>query len=181
MTFNEFKQRITGKNNQRRWKVTNSYNIYDIYKYIRKNNWFNIGQPITEHQFYTIIRTIGDYLVSQLLSNHSVRVPYLGRFDIVKQDTFVNFKNNKLVTNYPIDWNATLRLWYNDKEAFNNKLLVRKEQKYLYYVYWDRKYLRFNNKFDMSFKASRGLTKRLSQLIDQGKIEAFQAYKYDRI
>lgn len=49
MTFNEFKASVTGKNNKRPWKVTNSYGIYDIYKFIRKNKWEGVGLPLTEH------------------------------------------------------------------------------------------------------------------------------------
>ena len=36
-------------------KIRNSIGIYDIYKMLRKNKWLNIGRPLTEHEFYTII------------------------------------------------------------------------------------------------------------------------------
>ena len=40
----------------------------------------------------------------------------------------LKFENNKLVTNLPIDWDNTLKLWQEDKEAYNNKTLIRMEE-----------------------------------------------------
>jgi len=47
--------------------VLNSLGIYDAYKWIRKNKWLNIGQALTEHQFYTIIRSINKLLAQDLI------------------------------------------------------------------------------------------------------------------
>jgi hypothetical protein len=42
----------------RYYKVNNSLGVYDAYKWIRKNKWFNIGRPLKEHEFYSIIRKV---------------------------------------------------------------------------------------------------------------------------
>ena len=48
------------KNNKgcRKFKVSGSWGIYDAYKLIRKNKWYDIGRPLTEKEFYSIIRQI---------------------------------------------------------------------------------------------------------------------------
>ena len=54
--MDEFRRQVLKVDGPRVHKVNNSYGVYDAYKYIRKNKWFDIGQPVTEHQFYSIIR-----------------------------------------------------------------------------------------------------------------------------
>ena len=33
----------------RKHKITNSYGVYDAYKWLRKNKWELVGQHLTEH------------------------------------------------------------------------------------------------------------------------------------
>ena len=54
----QFKNSIKKNKESRLHKITNSFGVYDSYKWIRKNKWLNIGRPVTEHEFYSIIRTM---------------------------------------------------------------------------------------------------------------------------
>ena len=57
MEFEEFRTKIArGKRGQ--FKVRNAFTIYQIYKFIRKHGWYNIGRPVTEKEFYSIIRNL---------------------------------------------------------------------------------------------------------------------------
>ena len=56
--MDQFRKDILKVNQNRKHKVTNSIGTRDIFKYIRKNKWFDIGQSLTEHQFYYIIRPV---------------------------------------------------------------------------------------------------------------------------
>jgi hypothetical protein len=47
--MNDFRSRVLKLNEHRVHKVNNSVGVYDIYKAIRKNKWYSIGRPITEH------------------------------------------------------------------------------------------------------------------------------------
>lgn len=53
----------------------------------------------------------------------------MGRLELRKYDAKIYLKDNKVVTNLPIDWDKTLRLWYEDKESYDNRTLVRMEEK----------------------------------------------------
>ena len=113
-------------NEHRTHKVSGSLGVYDAYKYIRKNKWFDIGRPLTEHEFYSIIRRVNNYLAEELLKGHDISLPHrMGRLELRKYDAKIYLKDNKVVTNLPIDWDKTLRLWYEDKESYDNRTLVR--------------------------------------------------------
>ena len=45
--------------------------------------------------------------------------------------------NGKLVYNNPIDWDATLRLWYKDEEAFKEKIVIKREVENIYFVHYN--------------------------------------------
>lgn len=47
--MDEFRRSVLKVNQPREHEVRNSYGVYDAYKYIRKNKWFDIGRPLTEH------------------------------------------------------------------------------------------------------------------------------------
>ena len=72
MTYEEFKSRIQHLSSPRKHKVTNSIGVYSAYKFIRKNKWLNIGRPLTEHEFYSIIRKINDYFADSLLHGEDI-------------------------------------------------------------------------------------------------------------
>lgn len=41
---------------KKKFKVTGSWGIYDAYKSIRRHKWYDIGRPLTEKEFYAIVR-----------------------------------------------------------------------------------------------------------------------------
>jgi len=62
----------------------------------------------------------------------------MGSLEIRKKPSRISIVDGKLVTNLPIDWDATLRLWYEDKESFDNKTFVRVENEEIYKVYYNK-------------------------------------------
>lgn len=106
-------------NSTRKHRITGSSGVYDSYKWIRKNKWLNIGRPVTEHQFYSIIRRINGYLADELSKGNDVTLPCnMGRLEIRKSIPRISIYNGSVKTNLPIDWDRTLKLWYEDKESF---------------------------------------------------------------
>lgn len=105
----------------------------------------------------------------------------MGHIEVRKYDTYVRLKDGKLKTNYPINWKATMQLWYNDKESYDNRTIVRSEPKEMFTIYWNKSHLKFTNKSYFQFRPSRGIKKKLSDNIKHGGIDAFQAYNYKRL
>ena len=174
-SYKDFKSAIQGLQNTRTHKVTNSLGSYDAYKYIRKNKWFNIGRPLTEHEFYQIIRRINNYLAEELINGNDVIFPNrMGKLELRKRNALpVIDKNGNLKVTYAIDWDNTLKLWYEDEEAFNNKTLVRLPERNIFRIKYNKNTANYNNKSFMEFQVNRNIKVRLKQKIKNNEIDAF--------
>lgn len=171
----DFLNSIKKVNEPRTHRVNNSLGVYDSYKWIRKNKWLNIGRPLTEHEFYSIIRRVNDYLADSFLHGNDIKLPHrMGRIELRKYDVRISFDGEKVKTNLPIDWDKTLKLWYEDEEAYKEKTLVRREGKEIFKVYYNRQSANYNNQVFYEFNANRELKKRLNQRIKEGVLDAFK-------
>lgn len=171
----DFLNSIKKVNGPRTHRVNNSLGVYDSYKWIRKNKWLNIGRPLTEHEFYSIIRKVNGYLADSFLHGNDIKLPHrMGRIELRKYDVRVSFDGEKVKTNLPIDWNKTLKLWYEDEEAYKEKTLVKVEEKEIFKVYYNKQLADYNNQVFYEFNANRGLKKRLKQRIKEGVLDAFK-------
>lgn len=176
----EFLNSIKRVNEPRVHKVNNSLGVYNSYKWIRKNKWLNIGRPLKEHEFYSIIRRVNEYLADSLLHGEDIKLPHrMGRIELRKYDAKISFDGNKVKTNLPIDWDRTLKLWYEDEEAYKNKTLVKVEEKEIFKVYYNRQLADYNNQSFYEFNVNRDLKKRLKQRIKEGNIDAFKLIRND--
>lgn len=173
--WKEFRTSVCHLNEHRTHKVSGSLGVYDAYKFLRKRKWLNIGRPLTEHEFYSIIRKVNDYLADSFLHGNDIKLPHrMGRIELRKYDARVSFDGEKVKTNLPIDWDRTLKLWYEDEEAYENKTLVKVEEKEIFKVYYNRQLADYNNQSFYEFNVNRELKKRLKQRIKEGKIDAFK-------
>ena len=175
-TFKEFKLK-QGYHRPKGAKgfVTNSWGIYDAYKAIRKHHWYNIGRPLTEKEFYLIIRSMNKLMAEELANGNSVKLPaYMGRLELRKQEVGSFLHDGKLKITYPVDWSDTLKLWYEDEEARKQKTLLRQTNPYVYHIHYCTKGLdaNYNNKMFYQFSVNTFLKKALSHNIKQGKIDS---------
>lgn len=171
--MDNFRRTVLKVDQPRKHEVSGSLGVYDAYKYIRKNKWFDIGRPLKEHEFYTIIREINNLLAEELLKGNDLDLPHrLGKIELRKYEGRVFYKNGDLHTNLPIDWDSTLKLWAEDKESYNNKLLVRLEEKEIFKVFYNKSKANYNNKSFYEFEVNRDLKRRLKQKIKEG-LDAF--------
>lgn len=177
MSLEDFKRTTLKLNEPRTHKVTGSLGVYDAYKYIRKNKWLNIGRPLSEHEFYSIIRKVNEYLADSLLRGHDIVLPHkMGRIEVKKYEARITLEGNKVKTNLPIDWDRTLKLWYEDEESYKNKTLIKMEEKEIFKVCYNKSKADFNNKSFYQFDINRDLKRRLKQQIKNGALDAFSMY-----
>lgn len=173
--MDEFRRKVLKVDGPREHKISNSYGVYDAYKYIRKNKWFDIGQPVTEHQFYSIIRKINNYLADLLLHGHDIKLPCrMGTIEVRKYDASISIKDGKVKTNLPIDWDRTLKLWSEDEEAYKERTLIKMEEKEIFKVFYNRIKADYNNKSFYEFIVNRDLKRRLKQRIKNYNFDAFK-------
>ena len=173
--FEEFKASLQNIKKPRNHKIKGSLGVYDAYKYIRKNKWFNIGKSLTEKEFYSIIRKVGNYLADNLCEGLDVVFPYrMGALELVKCTRFIGYtKDNRLVANLPVNWEDTLKLWYSDPEAKANKLLVRVKNKTIFKVLYNRAKANYSNQSYYEFQVNRSIKRTLAKRIKYNKIDAF--------
>lgn len=173
--MDDFRKKVLKLDKPRQHKVNNSLGVYDAYKWIRKNKWLDIGRPITEHEFYTIIRRVNNLLAENFLKGRDIILPHrLGTIELRKYETKMSFNNGKLHTNLPIDWDRTLKLWAEDEEAYKEKMLVKVEEKEIFKVFYNKGKANYNNKSFYEFEVNRDLKRRLKQRIKDGLIDAFK-------
>ena len=103
----------------------------------------------------------------------------MGSLEIRKRPTRVAIVDGKLVTSLPIDWDKTLKLWYEDKEAFDNKILVRIETEEVFKVYYNKQNANYNNKSFYEFKPNREIKRKLSKHAREGNLDAYLLNKYE--
>lgn len=173
--MDEFRRRILKVNGPRKHKINNSLGVYHMYKFIRKNKWFDIGGPISEHDFYSIIRTINNYLAELLSRGHDINLPcQMGRLEIRKYDAKITLQGDRVITNLPIDWNKTLKLWSEDEDAYKERTLIKMEEKEIFKVYYNRGKANYTNKSFFAFDINRELKKKLNHRIKEGRLDAFK-------
>lgn len=173
--MDEFRRQVLKVDRPRVHKVNNSYGVYDIYKHIRKNKWFDIGQSVTEHQFYSIIRRMNNLLADALIHGHDIKLPCrMGTIEVRKYDARISIKDGKIKTNLPIDWDRTLKLWSEDEEAYQKRTLIKMEEKEIFSVLYNKTGANYKNKSFYEFAVNRDLKRRLKQRIKSGNFDAFK-------
>ena len=172
--MDEFRRKVLKVDHSRNHKVKNSIGVYDIYKHIRKNKWYGIGQPITEHQFYTIIRQVNNVLADNLLKGNDIVFPNkMGRLEVRKFEPIIRFDDNKLTVRLPIDWDRTLKLWSEDEEAYKERTLVKMEEKEIFKVCYNKTRADFQNKGFYQLQINRDLKIALKKKIKLDNFDAF--------
>lgn len=176
--YQNFKSNILHLQDSREHKIKKSLGVYDAYKYIRKNKWFDIGRKLTEHEFYSIIRKVNSMLANNLCSGNPVVFPNrMGQLELRKRKSLPIIDNKgKLKVTYAIDWDKTLKLWYEDKEAYENKTLVKMPEKNIFRVKYSKVTATYNNKSFMDFQVNRRIKKLLKDNIKNNLIDAYNLW-----
>lgn len=172
--FEDFRESVLKIHGPKHHKISNSMTTYDHYKWIRKNKWLNIGRPLKESEFYSIIRRVNQYLAQDLLDCKYVSLPCkMGKLELRMYYLKVKVENGKLKTSIPINWDKTLKLWYEDEESRDHKTLVRVDNRAIYKVYYNKSSSNFKNKMYYKFHTNRALARKMSNEIKDGKIDAY--------
>lgn len=172
MDFKEFREKtlkLYGKG-VKKFKIKGSWGIYDAYKHIRRNKWYDIGRPLTEHEFYSIVRGVNNLVADGITLGQTVYFPSrMGKLELRKFEVAPRIKKNgKLYIPYSIDWQSTLELWFEDEEARNSKTLIRRADS-IKYVLWYNKYdATYQNKWFYEFELNRFAKRRLHKNIVEG-------------
>lgn len=170
--YTEFRKRVVGAGDCRGSKINNSWGVYDSYKWIRKNGWYDIGRAVKEHEFYAVVRAVNKLLAAEIGAGRSVTFPSrMGHLELRKIQTGVKWKNGRLKITYPVDWEKTLRLWFDDDEAREKKLVVRIESGVLFKIKYCKYKANYRNMSYYQFQVNRGIKKMVKEGVIAGRVE----------
>lgn len=173
MEIDKFKNRIKKVNSNRRHKIRNSLGVYDAFKYYRKNRTREPKYVLNESQYFSIIRQVNEALCDEIIRGKDITLPErMGTLELRKFGSKIEFKNGKLRTNLPVDWDRTLELWYEDPIAKENKTLVRIETRDIYTIYYNKATANYNNKVFYKFNVNKALKQRLKDQIKYNNLDA---------
>jgi nucleoid DNA-binding protein len=165
----DFKVAVKKATSKRDFKITASLGMREAFRYYTKKS-----KTLDEKTFRKVVRYINLLLQESLASGEDINLPCrMGRLELRKFKTSVSFKDGKMITNLPIDWDETLNLWYEDEEAFKTKYKVRMEVPEVFRVYYKKSTANYNNKSFFSFKANRDLKQKLKTNIINKEVDAF--------
>lgn len=180
--FSEFSKRVRLRK-KRVCKITNSWGTYDYYKYYRKNKPKDKRYVLTESQYFAIIRRVNQELGDELLKSTRIILPYkMGNLEIRKIDLTPRFGKNGIIKNRFVDWDSTLKLWYKDKEAHTDKILIYDESTEGFKFIYNKNQAVFVNKFYYQFRLNDMIRSKMFKNAKQGKFDAYLAYnsiRYD--
>ena len=178
----EFRKRLLKVGIPHEFEVRNSRGIRDAWKWLRKNKWSLIGQPVSENDFREIVKTINQFLQDQLLDGKDVKLPCgMGIIEVRKKKNKLVSTGSKILAGYPIDWKRTIDLWYEDAESRDKKTLVRRESSERFLILYNkRKSYYFHSSF-YKFIPSRPLRHKLKEKIINGAFDALLLKKDDEV
>jgi len=167
------------KNKRTEGKIKTHFGIKDYFKYF-KTNYSEIN---VEYSKYTsIISDFNKELVNLIIEeNLEYQLPHLGSTLSIKKDKRVlKIIDGKLYNTSPVDWVATNKLWSEDEESRQKKLLVRYNNnhtmKYVFRIYFKKYTYPFQNKQLYSFKPNRKFQRLLGARIKDENKERYDTY-----
>lgn len=171
--MDNFRREVLKVNKSRVHKVKNSLGVYDAYKWLRKNKWLDM-EPISEHDFYAIIRAVNKAIAKSFLHLGSINLPLrMGEIILRKYHPSITLQDGKIKTNLPVDWDSTLQLWSEDKESYKKRTLIRLEEKEVFKVLYDKSKALYNNKSFYTLELNRDIKLSLKKQLKNGLLDAF--------
>lgn len=179
MGFNEFISNVKKASGPKNHKITNSYGVYDAFKRYRKVRPDVKKYVLTESEYFGIIRRINQKLADQLSMGWDVKFPsFMGGLEIKKYVIEPRLDNNgKLIFKAPVDWETTLKLWFEHDEAKKNKILIKFNQKAHYRIIYSKRSAKYKNMSYFTFRTGRALRKQISDAINSGLMSGCGCYK----
>lgn len=178
MTLAEFSAQVRRASSHHVHKITNSYGTYDYFKFYRRTKPREKQYVLTESQYFAIIRKVNTALASQFVRGKELHFPMrMGAIELRKSIRKPRIgENGRVIFNTSIDWDATIKLWYEDPEAYKNKTLIKQESREVFKTFYNRSRATFDNKSMYMFQLNKELRREISKNIRKGHIDAFLVY-----
>lgn len=173
----EYFRQILKLGEKRQSKISNSYTVIEVYRYLYKIGYFK-NIEMTKEKFYSIWSKVTSYMSEGLSKGEEYKLPFgMGSLELRKGKSRVFITDRKLVYRYKeIDWNTTLNLWYDDDEARQNKTLVRYEKRYGYRIFHSKFNATCHNLMYFRFRTMDSLKCKIDKQVSEEDLDLFMIY-----
>lgn len=167
-------QQIRSKN-----KIKVHYGMKDYYDFYQET--YN-NPKITKALYNKIISAANKEIIELVLNqNIDYKLPHLGSVLTIRKDKRVpKIKDGKVINPAPVDWVTTKKLWADDEEAKEKKILVKHlnlhTSGYVFRIYMKKFGSSFRNRTVYKFKPSRNFARSLSDRIKDDNKDKFDTY-----
>ena len=106
----------------RNHKIKSHFGANDYYLFYKQN-----GGKLSRHTFGRVLRSINLKIADKILDGYSFKMPArMGILTLSRKKEFIGFKDGKAITNRPIDYCTTLKLW-------NENPVAKEQKKYVHF------------------------------------------------
>jgi len=173
--YREFLVDIKKARTKKDFKIKHSFRLLNNYrKFIAAKKRNKLKMIISYADYSKIINKFNGYLVDELFKGKVIRFPAdMGSIRILRYKLEPKLdENDNLVYKAPINWDRTLKYWYECPEAKERKILIRVEPGYTYKI----NYVKggFTNKEYFLFSPMRTLKSKLKAKVVENKLETLQ-------
>lgn len=161
-------------------KIPVEYGMKDYYKFYIQNYPYKVSKKV----YNDVISDLHKFIIEEIVDKADEfmmphRTGYLGVVKIKKGVKLL--PDNSVINNSPPDWNATKKLWEQDPEAAEKKIIVRYRNThtngYVYTIKHNKYNANFKNKKVSSFKACRDFNRSLARRINDYTKEKYNAHE----
>lgn len=169
-SFKQFTNRIL-KRGSHKYKIAHCYGVRDAWLWVRTNKWQLLKGSNPSHSTYgAVVNEVNKRIIEKLFEGNDIDLPHqMGSLQIVAYKTKAVFKDGKLKDNYSVNWTKTLRYWFEDKGALQERMKIKKESDYGYILQYCKNKAKYKNQSYYKFRCNRSLKLRI---IKQDNINA---------
>lgn len=174
--YQQFLNKLQKRGNNKH-TVSHCLGARDAWKWVRTDKWKALNNKKCSASLYSsVINTVNSILAEKLLEGHEIVFPYnMGSVRLIQVPASIKLKEGKVTNNYRTDWKKTLEYWYSDKEARENKIRIKRVQKYLCSIQYCKQRARYRNQRFYSFRANRSLIRQLGRKIENSRLNTLMS------
>ena len=175
MTYQGFLNRLQ-KRGSKPHTISHCLGVRDAWKWVRRNRWKRLeGNTCSQALYSCIINMVNQLLMEQLIEGHRIDIPQgMGSLYLASIPARIALDGGELKTNYRTDWPRTLKLWYEDDEARESHRTVKRIQKDIVFIRYDKRTAKYTNRRFYLFRANRSLVRKVGRALEERKINVME-------
>jgi hypothetical protein len=180
--YEQFRKELLKVSGPREHSIKGSLGTLEAYRHYNATKPGGRQFNISLRDYRTVINRMNELLVDKLLTNTSITLPLaLGQIKISKVKPRLNLTDDgKLINTNPVDMKETLKLWHEDKDALDKRILVKLDNEWIFRFTFNKNNSKCHNKEYFHFKVGRPVKKKLQHKINKENFDSYEHYKMNR-